>query len=343
MLLANKLQSAYQMIKTAKGVLLISHLRPDGDALSSLCALKLIIDRLEIANWSFCEDQHPIVFDYLPGFNEIMNDKNDVLKKLQSNSVITDKVDLIIVTDCGSLARTALSSEIKEWQKQGVKVIEIDHHPKVDDYADLEIRDDALSSSAELIFEFIDSNKINFDRLLADCVLTGIMSDTGNFLYPSASKRTMQIASVALSAGAAYAKILQAVAGDKNLLIMKLWGLVLERLQLNPKYSLAMAVITRKDLTKLFENYHLDSATEGELFSNLVSFLSNYAGAKAVMLLHEDGKGFVKGSLRSTADGYLVNHLARALGGGGHERAAGFAIAGQLFYNGNWQIIENKQ
>jgi phosphoesterase RecJ-like protein len=343
MLLENKLQSAYQMIKAAKGILLISHLRPDGDALSSLCALKLIIDRLAINNWSFCEDKHPAVFDYLPGFYDVINDKSDLLKKLQTNSLITDKIDLIIVTDCGSLARTALGGEIKEWQKQGVKIIEIDHHPKVDEYADLEIRDESLSSSAELVFEFIHSNQINFDRLLADCVLTGVMSDTGNFLYPSASKRTMQIASMALSAGAAYAKILQAVAGDKNLLIMKLWGLVLERLQLNPRYSLATAVITRQDLTRLFVDYHLDSATEGELFSNLVSFLSNYAGAKAVMLLHEDGRGFVKGSLRSTADGYLVNRLARALGGGGHERAAGFAIEGQLIYNGNWQIVENKK
>ena len=334
MIEAKELQRAYQMIKASKGVLIIGHLRPDGDALSSISALPLIAERSGEKTIAFAEGSHPKTFNYLPGFNTILSSVDMLKEKYGKVFFWREVFNLIIVVDCGSLIRTGLSKEILEFQSGGGKVIEFDHHPRIDEYADLELRDSKLSSTAELIYNFTVINNIKLDKNLADCILTGIMSDTGKLLYPSASQATMKASSAALAAGARYAKILQAVSGDKSLAVMRLWGLVLDRVQLNSNYQMAIALVTRKDINDIFPGDQLKTALESELFSDLISFLSNYTGVRAVMLLYEDGRGYVKGSLRSTADGYFVDKLARALGGGGHERASGFAVLGKL---------ENKQ
>ena len=337
-----KLQKAYAMMKVAKGILFVGHLRPDGDAISSLLALELIVKKLGQKSYTFAEQQHPLVFNYLPNFYNIINDKVGLYDNFKETDSWLQFFDLIIVCDCGSLARTSIAEEILAFKKYGGKVIEFDHHPKIDDYADLEIRDSNLSSTAELVYNFISANNIQLDRHLADCILTGIMADTGNFLYPSATNATMEAASASLLAGASYAKILQAISGEKNFTIMKLWGLILDRVQLNMKYKMAIALVTRKEMKEILSDEHLEPAIESELFSNLIAFLSNYAGVKVVMLLHEDANGYVKGSLRSTADGYFVDKLAIALGGGGHERAAGFALKGRLDNSdGIWKIVNN--
>lgn len=341
MLKEEKLQKAYQIIKSSDKVLLIGHLRPDGDALSSVCALQIILKKLNKQVSSFCAGKQIDLFNFLPGFSDIIGSQDSFFNIFLRDKKLINSFDLIIVSDCGSLARTSLSKEIIDFKKDGGMIIEFDHHPKIDDYSDLEIREVNLSSTAELIYDFIETNKIEFNKSLADCILTGLMSDTGNFLYPSATDRTMKIASKSLLAGARYTKVFQAVAGSKDLSAIKLWGLVLDRLQFNPKYDLVFSVVSRKDLNNIFFEKKIDRSEESELFSNLVGFLSNSAEAKIVMLIYEDRDGNIKGSLRSAPNGYPVNKLAQFFGGGGHEKAAGFSFPGKLAkVEKNWQVLD---
>jgi len=334
------LVKAYEIMRSSRRILLVAHLRPDGDALSSVLALRLIVSELGKESFVFCKDKNPELFDYLPGFSHIHGSVESLQQAIGRNEDWYQYFDLIVVADCGSLARTALVEEIKVFKRQGGKIIEFDHHPRIDDYADLEIRYPELSSTAELVYNFIVANKIMFSRELADCILTGILTDTGNFLYPSASDATMQAASASLEAGAHYAKIVNYTLRNKDVAMIKMWGLALERLRLNPRYQIATSVITRDDILQIFGSDNLDSAAESDFFSGLAGFLSNLAGAKAIMLLYEDQRGLVKGSLRSTPDGILVDKLARALGGGGHERASGFALPGRLVQKGkDWLVV----
>lgn len=326
-------------MQDARRILFITHLRPDGDALSSLCALRLCAIGLKKDTMGFAEGKNPILFDYLEGFNEIADGLAELRRLGGFSDGLIERFDLAVVSDCGSLARTALFSELKAFKEAGGKIIEFDHHPKTDDYADLEIRDPGMSSTAELAYNFIRSNNIPFTKEMADCVLTGILTDTGNFLYPSAGDETMKAASAALEAGARYSKIVAYTLKNKDMAIVKMWGLALDRLFLNPKYNIALSVISRDDVEKVLGE--IDGASESDLFGGLAGFLSNIAGAKAVLLLYEDRNGMIKGSLRSTADGVPVDRLARALGGGGHERAAGFAINGHLTKKGKRWIIIN--
>ena len=336
-----RLVKAYEMMRLSRRILFVAHLRPDGDALSSVLALRLIASGLGKESFIFCKDKNPNLFDYLPGFSEIHTTLDSLQQAVGRGEDWLQYFDLLVVADCGSLARTALVEEIKNFKKNKGKIIEFDHHPRIDDYADLEIRFPELSSTAELIYNFIVVNKIVFGRDLADCILTGILTDTGNFLYPSASDATMQAASASLEAGAHYTKIVNYTLRNKDMAMIKMWGLALDRLHLNTRYQMATSVITRDDILQIFGSDNFDSAAESDFFSGLAGFLSNLAGAKAIMLLYEDQRGLIKGSLRSTPDGFLVDKLARALGGGGHERAAGFSLPGRLIQREKDWLIAN--
>lgn len=337
----NKFKQAYQMMQAASRLLFVTHLRPDGDALSSLCALRLVAQYLGKNSLAFSQSKNSELFDYLPGFAEIDDSIIALRERGKFEGGLIERFDLVIVADCGALSRTALSSELLTFREAGGKIIEFDHHPHIDDYADLEIREPSKSSTAELVYDFIMANKIPFTREMADCVLTGILTDTGNFLYPSATDATMKAASAALEAGARYSKIVSYTLGNKDMAMVKMWGLALERLQLNTRYQIAVSVISREDIDAILGTADIDVAAESELFSGLAGFLSSMAGAKAVLLLHEDRNGMIRGGLRSTANGVNVDKLARALGGGGHERASGFAFPGKLIKKGKKFIVVN--
>lgn len=340
MSMQDKLIQAYKMMATANNILIIAHLHPDGDALSSVAALRLLAQDLGKKTACYCQQKNPQLFDYLPGFQEIESDWDSLCDKYGVKDNIIDKFDLVIVADCGSLERTALTKEIKDYKKEGGKIIEFDHHPPIDKYSDLEIRYPDMSSTAELVYHFIVANKVFLSRSLADCVLTGILMDTGNLLYPSASDKTLKVVAATLEAGAHYSKIVSYALQNKDMAVVKMWGLALERLKINLRYQIAVAVITRADIKNVLGKENLDIFSESDLFSGLSGFLSNLAGAKAILLLYEEEGGYIKGSLRSTPNGFMVNKLARSLGGGGHERASGFSLPGHLEKIGNnWQVV----
>ena len=166
MSMQSKLTEAYQIMRSSKRIFIIAHLRPDGDALSSVAAMRLITQNLGKDTACYCKDKNKGLFDYLPGFGEIESEWNQLKLDQGIKTGLIEKFDLIIINDCGSLARTALVEEIKEYKDSGGKIIEFDHHPRIDEYADLEIRYPELSSTSELVYNFIIANKIKLSRRL---------------------------------------------------------------------------------------------------------------------------------------------------------------------------------
>src|SRR3989339_849453 len=135
----NKFKQAFSAMQNAKNILLVTHNKPDGDALSSICAF---IELFSVMEKNFSE------------------------------------FDCIISLDCGAPSRTMLKEELINRNKNQI-AIEFDHHPKIEDYADIEIRIPESSSTAEIIYKFLTVNKIRFNKNFANCILTGILTDTG--------------------------------------------------------------------------------------------------------------------------------------------------------------------
>ncbi len=311
-MLEERYREAYQKIKEAKNILLVTHYRPDGDALSSMGIMMELLELLQKKYYAYCSDSPPFQFNFLPHIEKIKSDK-DFLPFAD--------FDLIIALDCGSLSRTNLTKEIAHRRKDQL-ALEFDHHPKIDNYADVEVRNAKASSTAEVLYFFLKANKVRFSKNLANCILTGVLTDTGNLLYESTSEKTIKITSEMLLYGARYPVILENTWRNKSLSSMRLWGRAMGNLKINSNYNFAYSFLTKEDIK--------NSGVNEEELEGIPGFLSNLSDVKGLVFLREGEDGKIKGSLRTTYPNVDISKLAQALGGGGHKRASGFVIEGRF-------------
>ena len=137
--------------------------------------------------------------------------------------------------------------------------------------------------------------------------------------------------------GAQFPLIVKNILYNKSLSAMKLWGLVLNNLQINSKCNLAFSTLTLEEIGR-FDNSE-------DVFDSISGFLSNLYGVKAVLFLREEKNDLtgiiqIKGSLRSSHPHIDVSKLAKIFGGGGHTKASGFVIDGRLEKNKNgWRLV----
>ncbi len=307
-----KYEAAHEQIKKARNILVAGHNRPDGDAVSCLCAMSEFLTGLDKKHTIFCVDPVPQQYNFLPSSEKIISDKSFLN--------FTD-FDMFITVDCGELSRTKIEKEVKDLGR-GIFNIEFDHHPRVEDYADIEIRQPEKTSTAEVLYNFFSFNKVKISKNIATCILAGILTDTGNLLYESTTDEAVSVTSKMLLYGARYQEIFENTLRNKSLSAMKIWGLALSGLVINQEYNFAHTVLTLKDVE--------DSGATDEELEGVAGFISNLEKVKGLVVLRELGNGKIKGSLRSAYPGGDISKLARILGGGGHQRASGFVIDGRL-------------
>ena len=311
----------YKKLKKAKKVFLVIHEKPDGDAIASVCAMIDLLEDLSVDYYAYSFSEIPSNFCFLPHTEKIKN-------KIPDDFSI---FDVIIPLDCGSLARTTLTKEISGRNKDQI-VIEIDHHPKIDSYSDIEIREIRAASTTEIIYDFFKKNKLKINKAKATCILTGISTDTGNFLYPSTSAKTIRISSKMMRKGARLPTIIDSTWRNKSFSGMKLWGIAINNLIVNKKYNFAITVITRDDIR--------NTGASDEDIEGISGFLSNLEEVSGLLILREDESGIIKGSFRAAREDVDVAKIARVLGGGGHTKAAGFKIKGKIVQdNDRWRIM----
>lgn len=304
---------AYSLIKNAKNILLTTHQKPDGDALGSICALMLFLER-EGKNFVAVIDNIPDSYEFIPGTHHLC---------LQENMCFPiTNFDLIITVDFNTLDRSPISELLEDAQKENIPFINFDHHQANAMFGHANIVDDTASSTTCLIHDFFEHNNIHITPDMATCLLTGIMTDTDHLSNSSTNQNSIHQSSKLLSHGAHLYRITQNTRGNKSLNAMKLWGEALSKLHYNKKYNIAYTIITQQDLKK----YNVDS----EVIEGIPNFLTSLHDLHAILVLKENEDGELRGSFRTTKDRVDVSELARQLGGGGHKKAAGFGIAGEL-------------
>ena len=320
-----KFNLLFSKIKTAENILLVSHIYPDVDAISSLGAMIELVQAENKKYLALSFHKEDLAMHYLPHEELICGDL--------PHGFDFSKFDLIIILDCGALSRTGLENFIKNKSAKQF-VVEIDHHPKIDDYANLEIRLSQISSTAEVIFGFIKSQKIKITKNLANCLMAGILRDTGNFAYSSTSETTIKIVSELVLYGAQFPKMMRSFAQNKDLQALKLWGLALDNLKINKKYNVAVSVLTKSEILAVAGANTL-AEINNEIFGDIVGFLSDLAGVKAIVLLREEDDKRLKVNLRTADNNVDMARLAQIFGGGGHVKASGFLVTGNIEKNGS--------
>jgi phosphoesterase RecJ-like protein len=318
----DKYKKAYKRIKEANNILLLTHHKPDGDALSSSCGMIEILLSLNKKFFAYCHDLPPSQFNFLPNIDLIDNDKNQV-----------DMVnrDLIIIMDCGQIGRAKLDEDFNNIKPEQT-IIEFDHHPKIENVPSIELRFPELSSTAEVLYDFCKSNHIIIKKNLANCILTGILTDTGNLLFPCTTDKSIKIASKMLTYGARFPLILEGTWRNKSLNGMRMWGAAMSNLFINKKYNLAVSILTRQEIEGC-------GATDEE-FEGIAGYLSTIHGAKGLLFLREEADGLLKGSLRGMHQQVDISRLARVLGGGGHPKSSGFRLLGHIKEQNNKWLVE---
>ena len=334
MILEKKLQLAWQRIKEARNILLVGHVSPDPDALSSIGAMLEICQLFNLKAQAYAQGKSNGTYGFIPHEKEVRDIK----------PVNLHNFDVILILDCGSLARTGLILELnsllqskKQNQLSRPFIIEFDHHEPHDRYADLEIKLPQKAATVEIIYDFLKVNNLPINKIIADCILIGLMSDTGHFLHSNSSFKALAISSQMLLKGASLNKLSTQIKGVGGMVALKIWGKALENLKFNPDTGLASSALTEEELSDFLNEK--EALLASDVFGEIASFISYLPGVKVALFLREED-GRIKGSLRSNGSDINVAKIAGLFGGGGHKRAAGFAVLGKLAATKNgWKVI----
>lgn len=336
--LADKLQLAYFKLKSAKQVLIVGHTSPDADALASVGAMIEVSEQLGLKSYGYADRKIAGIFDFIPRATEISAEPPvDLLT-----------FDVIVILDCGSISRTALQDRLQTMLRLDDEgklakrpyIIELDHHELQQTYADLEIRLPDKASTTEIIFHFLKTNNHPITKALADCILIGLMTDTGHFLHANSSREALAVASEMLLRGASMPNIISNTVSNKSYVSLKIWGRALENMSVNKETGLATAALTEADLKEIFDLS--DDGPDIDIFGDIVSFISRLEGVTVGLLLRED-EGRVKGSLRTVREDIDVSKIAQNWEGGGHKKAAGFSLPGRLVKTGTgWKVVKDR-
>jgi phosphoesterase RecJ-like protein len=288
---------------------ILSHVRPDGDALGSQLALALSLQQLgkEVRVWN--EDGMLEKYSFLP--------RAELLKKPPA---IADDVDVAIALDTAIQNRlgTALAGirSAKIW-------INIDHHRSNPGYGDLVMVDSNAPATGEIIFSLIKSQGLPFNHDIAENLYAAISTDTGSFQYPKTSARTFEIAAELVRVGGLdVGQISQQLYENYPRRRLELLRELLRTTRFkfgDRAASFSLTLKTAADLAVLPED------NEG-----LIDHLRAIRGVIVAVFFEELADGKVRVSMRSKDEAVDVCAICQKFGGGGHTLAAGARVRGSL-------------
>ncbi len=311
------MQVEYNQLKTIisgpkKNVIITTHRGPDGDAMGSSLALFHLLKKLEHNVQIITPNDYAYFLHWLPANKDVI-----IYEEFQEKAQkITLNADLIFLMDLNNLDRIA---EYKDCisNSSATKIL-IDHHQDPDyTIADVIISDTKSSSTAELLYNIIQNLNLQhlIDKPTAECLYTGILTDTGSFKYSSTTSNTHKIISDLIERGVEHSKIHDLIYDNSSIDRMRLLGYCLnEKLLIYEENNSAIISLNHQELERF--NFKKGD-TEG---------IINYALAIkgiifAVFIVEKDG--ITKLSLRSKGS-FKVNEIAKKyFNGGGHINASG--------------------
>lgn len=297
-----QLSEVLSTIAGATRFLVITHIRPDGDAVGSVSGLvKSLRKAGKVVQVGFADDP-PARFSFVL-------DEEHLLKP--GNCVIDQEV--VLVLDSGDLPRTGFEADL---ENTDAVVVNIDHHASNTMFGDINYVDTRASSACEMIVTLLVTAELPLDADVAVGLYLGLLTDTRSFqnegLRPSAHHAAARL----LETGLDTAPILSRLNGSKSLAEMKLLGKGLEKLRLECDGRLATIILGKNDLEACGASF-LQVASSG-LWGQLTSIQGVVAGVGIVE--GPDGKTYCEFRSRS---GFDVKEIAVAMGGGGHLAASG--------------------
>lgn len=318
MLVQAEVDKFLSMIKKSKNIVLTCHVRPDGDAIGSTLGLLHLLSKMGKNPAVVVPDQPPRTLSFLPGFKDIA-----IYTRYDPYcSRLVSEADLIICCDFNKPSRQdQMASLIQE--ATAPKVL-IDHHQDPEYFADLTFSYPEMSSTCELVFRIIAAMGLYLDmsKECAECILTGIITDTRNFTVNIKHIDLYEILMKLMERGADKEYIVRQALMLRSLASVKIHAFAInERMEILPKHHASIITLDRENLKQF--NYERGD-TEG-----LVNVPLEIRGMVCSFFLREDPE-CIRISARSVGK-YPVSKVCEDLfGGGGHLQAAGAEFKGTL-------------
>ena len=297
-----------------------SHISPDGDAVGSSLALCLYLKSKGKTATVVLPDRIPDFLEWMPGSADVVfySDNADIAETLVSEADVVCCLDYNTIGRVGNVGPGVLGSKAKK--------IMIDHHPYPGDFCDVVLSHPEASSTSELIFHFICAlaGYLDMEKEVAECIYTGMMTDTGAFTYNSNNPQIFQAIALLLDKEVDKDLIYRRVYHNYTVSRLKLQGFMLsERMLVLRDASTALITLTDRDLKKF--DYRKGD-TEG-----FVNMPLQIAGVKMSVFLREDKQnGIIKVSVRSVGTVPCNRFAKDNFGGGGHVNASGGEFQGTM-------------
>lgn len=286
----------------------LSHVRPDGDALGSQLALGLSLEQLgkEVTIWN--EDGMLEKYAFLPGG-----------ERLSKPAAEPQKFDVAIALDTATENRLGTARDAV--QKADLW-INLDHHPSNPGYGDLVYIDPVSPATGQILFELLKSEQLPIDRAIAENLFVAISTDTGSFQYSNTTARTFEIAAELVRCGVEVGRVSQLLYESYPRRRTELLRELLRTMRFEASGQIASFSLSLQIAS--------DLGVKPEDNEGLIDHLRAIQGVIVAIFFEELPEGKVRVSMRSKTEAADVCAIAQKFGGGGHKLAAGARVRGTL-------------
>lgn len=295
------LQQAGEKLHQAERILLVSHVRPDGDALGSVLGLGLALMHAGKRVQMVINDHLSRRFNFLPGIDQV-------------RQLPEDEFDLIAILDCSDLQRTG-----EAFNERRMPDLNIDHHITNLEFAQLNLVDTSAVSTTQMIYRFLQDWGFPIPLDAATALLTGLVTDSLGFRTSNITPEALEAAAGLVRLGADLPYIYQQTLVSHPFEALKYWGAGLMQLEREGRLAWTHLTLEARSVAEY----------PGRDDADLVNLLSAIEDIDVAVIFIEQVGGKVKVSWRAQP-GYNVSAVALQFGGGGHPAAAGAEIAGDL-------------
>jgi phosphoesterase RecJ-like protein len=304
----NDTSAVVQAIQDHDRFVVTSHDNPDGDALGSLLAAHLALEALGRDSVMVLGGTTP-----LPGEYSFLGLEDQGLRR---DAPPDTAARVLVAVDCAQASRIVEPTLVQE----ALLTIDIDHHHDNTRFGDVNLVVEDASSTAEVLADLFEELGVALTPEIAEALYTALVTDTGRFQYSNTTPKALRLAARLVEAGADVSKVFARVYESTPFPKLKLLARALERATPLVDGRVVVSELVRADFR--------EAGAEEPYSEGIIDHLRSVEGAELVALIRElpNGAGPArKGSLRSRPDGVDVSAIARAFGGGGHRRAAGFS------------------
>jgi len=294
-------------IQKSDDFLITTHINPDGDCISSVLVFAFLLKKIGKKYRILIDDDIPKKFQFLPGVKEILR-FGEQHEDFQAKT--------IVVLDTSHLERIG---NIREAIPQDAVIINMDHHTSNQNFGFSNAVDEKESSTVEVVYELFRLFKISISPEVATLVYTGIICDTGRFLFPNTTHRSLSICSDMIKKGASLDDIAENLYYRTSQKTIRALATALSTIEFH--FNGAVSCIH-------LSNGMLESNEKVET-EGFVDHLMTIEGTEVEFIMVEKEPNLFRVSFRSKR--YIdVNEIAKHFGGGGHTRAAGCSIRGSV-------------